>query len=90
MGSRTKSSGGDGLIHVFVDGRRPILLLSLVIMSIGSVWAGAAQGVPELLAGRIIQAFGASSGLSVGIGVLADIFRMEERGSASGVFFGVR
>lgn len=49
-----------------------------------------ARNVPELLIWRVTQAFGASSGLSVGIGVLADIFKMEERGSASGIFFGVR
>ena len=71
------------------DGRRPVLLLSMTGMAVGSIWAGAAPTIPHLLAGRIVQAFGASSGLSVGIGVLADIFKMEERGSASGVFFGV-
>lgn len=66
-----------------------MLLMSLVIMCIGSIGAGAAQAVPDLLIWRVIQAFGASSGLAVGIGVLADIYKMEERGSASGIFFGV-
>ena len=58
-------------------------------MCVGSIGAGMARTVPELLFWRVMQAFGASSGLSVGIGVLADIFKMEERGSASGIFFGV-
>ena len=38
---------------------------------------------------RIVQAFGASSGMSVGAGVIGDIYRLEERGAAMGVFFGV-
>lgn len=77
-------------IKQYLDGRRPILLISLLILCIGSVGSGAATTVSELLTWRVIQAFGASSGLSVGIGVLADIYKMEERGTASGAFFGVR
>lgn len=73
-----------------VDGRRPILLLSMSIFCVGSFGSGIAWSVPQLLIWRVIQAFGASSGLSVGIGVLADIYKMEERGTASGAFFGVR
>ena len=61
----------------------------MATLAVGSLGAGAARAVPDLLIWRIIQAFGASSGLSVGIGVLADIYKLEERGRASGVFFGV-
>ena len=39
---------------------------------------------------RVVQAFGASSGHSVGMGVIGDIYRLEERGTASGIYFGVR
>ncbi len=39
---------------------------------------------------RVIQAFGASSGLSVGAGAISDMYRLEERGQAMGIFFGVR
>ena len=62
----------------------------MAILALGSFGAGAARNIPELLLYRIAQAFGASSGLSVGIGVLADIYKLEERGRSSGVFFGVR
>ena len=61
-------------------------MLTLAIASVGS---GSAASVPSLLIWRVIQAFGAASGLSVGIAVLADIYKMEERGTASGAFFGV-
>ncbi len=47
------------------------------------------KDVPQLLATRIIQAFGASSGWSVGIAVIGDIYKLEERGTATGIFFGV-
>ncbi|PIL33104.1 MFS general substrate transporter [Ganoderma sinense ZZ0214-1] len=37
---------------------------------------------------RIVQAFGASSGMSIGAGVIDDIYRLEERGYAMGIFVG--
>ncbi|KAI0776371.1 MFS general substrate transporter [Irpex lacteus] len=62
-------------------GRRPVLLLSMFITVWGSIGSG-------LLVWRVLQAFGASSGHSVGIAVIADIYKMEERGAASGAYFG--
>jgi MFS family permease len=39
---------------------------------------------------RFLQAFGASPGLSVGSGVIGDIYKLDHRGTAMGVFFAVR
>jgi MFS family permease len=39
---------------------------------------------------RFIQALGASPGLAVGSGVIGDIYKLEERGQALGIFFAVR
>lgn len=61
----------------------------MAILAAGSFGVGAARTIPELLVWRVIQALGASSGLAVGMGVLADIYRLEERGRSSGIFFGV-
>lgn len=47
------------------------------------------QSVPALMVFRFFQAFGASAGLSVGSGAIGDIYKLEERGTAMGVFFGV-
>ncbi|GJE88177.1 MFS general substrate transporter [Phanerochaete sordida] len=69
-------------------GRKGVILWSMATMAVGSFGAGAARTISELLVWRIVQAFGASSGLSVGTGVLADIYRLEERGTSSGIFFG--
>ena len=48
-----------------------------------------ARKVPILMFWRVVQAFGASSGMSIGAGVIGDIYRLEERGYAMGVFVGV-
>ena len=64
-------------------------LCGLPLLCIGSLGVATAQNVPQLMIWRAIQAFGASGGLSVGTGVIGDIYRLEERGTAMGVFFGV-
>ncbi|KAI0782099.1 major facilitator superfamily domain-containing protein [Abortiporus biennis] len=69
-------------------GRRPIYLLSLACQCFGSLGVSLARSVPELFLARFFQAFGSSSGLSVGLGVIGDIYKLEERGTASGLFFG--
>jgi len=58
-------------------------------MCTGSVGVALSRAVPELMVWRFLQAFGASAGLSVGAGVIADIYKLEERGTAMGVFYGV-
>lgn len=77
------------LYAAVADGRKPIYLLSLSIQCVGTIGVGTSRTVPLLLFWRVIQAFGSSSGLSVGMGVIGDIYRIEERGTASGIFFAV-
>ena len=72
------------------DGRKSIYLTSIAVEAVGSLGVALSRNVPELLVFRVLQAFGASSGLSVGVGVIGDIYKLEERGTASGVFFAVR
>jgi MFS family permease len=38
---------------------------------------------------RFVQAFGASPGVSVGGGVISDIYKLEERGTVMGTYFAV-
>lgn len=38
---------------------------------------------------RFVQAFGASPGIAVGAGVISDIYKLEERGAAMGIFLAV-
>lgn len=71
------------------DGRRPIYLTTAPCIAIGSIGVGSATTVPALMFWRVIQAFGASGGMAVGSSVIGDIYKLEERGSALGVFFAV-
>jgi MFS family permease len=73
----------------FIDGRRPIYLFSLPTLCIGSIGVAFSHSIPTLLFWRILQAFGCSSGMSVGASVIGDIYRLEHRGTAMGIFFGV-
>ncbi|KZV62756.1 MFS general substrate transporter [Peniophora sp. CONT] len=68
-------------------GRRPIFLTMLPILIIGSIGAAAARSVTTLVAWRVVQAFGASGGFAVGAGVIADVFPLEQRGRATGIFY---
>ena len=65
-------------------------LTSLPILALGSLGVSVARSIPELIIFRFIQAFGSGAGVSVGAGVIADIYRLEERGKAMGIFFGAR
>lgn len=58
----------------------------LVLGSFGVAWS---RTVPELMVWRFVQAVGASPGLAVGSGVVGDIYKLEERGKAMGIFFAV-
>ncbi|KAM5536391.1 hypothetical protein V8D89_009930 [Ganoderma adspersum] len=69
-------------------GRRFVYLRSLPCLCIGSVGVANSHSVPTVMFWRVVQAFGASSAMSVGAGVIGDIYRLEERGYAMGLFFG--
>ncbi|KAF5349698.1 hypothetical protein D9756_008833 [Leucocoprinus leucothites] len=69
-------------------GRRPSYLWYFPIMIIGSLGVARAQTVSQLMFWRVIQGMGASPGLSVGAGVIGDIYKLEERGAALGSYFG--
>ncbi|KAJ3478564.1 hypothetical protein NLI96_g9669 [Meripilus lineatus] len=69
-------------------GRRPMYIISTVFLCIGSFCVANASSVPSLLSFRVIQAFGSASALAIGMGVIGDIYKLEERGTASGTYFG--
>ncbi|SJK99121.1 uncharacterized protein ARMOST_02408 [Armillaria ostoyae] len=69
-------------------GRRPVYLVGLPLLCVGSLGVALSQTVSQLMVWRFLQTFGASPGLSVGAGVIGDIYKLEERGGAMGIFFG--
>jgi MFS family permease len=48
------------------------------------------QNIPQIMICRVLQALGSSGALSVGTAVLGDIYKLEERGTAIGIFHAVR
>ncbi|KXN87009.1 hypothetical protein AN958_09355 [Leucoagaricus sp. SymC.cos] len=67
-------------------GRRRVYLVALPISVIASLGVAAAQNVPQLLFWRVWQCAGASPGRAVGAGVIGDMYKLEERGTALGFF----
>ena len=55
-------------------GRRPVILYGLWVYLLGSVICAFATTVELLVAGRVIQAAGASAGLVVGRAIIRDVF----------------
>jgi DHA1 family bicyclomycin/chloramphenicol resistance-like MFS transporter len=55
-------------------GRRPVVLMGLLLAAVSSVAAIAATSVHALIAARIIQAVGASAGVVVGRAIIRDLY----------------
>ncbi|KAL9714602.1 hypothetical protein Ac2012v2_001259 [Leucoagaricus gongylophorus] len=63
--------------------------ISILAMSIGSIGVSVSRSVWELFFYRVFQAAGASPGFSIGAGVIGDIYKLEERGTAIGIFLAI-
>ncbi|KAK7437130.1 hypothetical protein VKT23_018753 [Stygiomarasmius scandens] len=68
-------------------GRKPVYLCSLPLLIVGSIGVALSPSISSLMIWRFFQTMGGAPGLSVGAGVIGDIYRLEERGTAMGVFF---
>ncbi|MFM7694048.1 MAG: MFS transporter, partial [Actinomycetota bacterium] len=69
-----------------VFGRRLIFALGTLLIIAGSVVAGLAQGVPMLVAGRVIEGVGAALILPTALAIVAVIFTGRERDTAIGAW----
>ncbi|KAK0229247.1 MFS general substrate transporter [Armillaria nabsnona] len=69
-------------------GRRPVYLIGTPLLTLGSIGVALSRNVPEMMVCRCIQAFGTSGGMSVGAAVIGDVYKLTERGTAMGIFFG--
>lgn len=63
-------------------GRRPILLLATLIMTLCSVWCGMASNYDSLLAARIFQSIGGAAADTVAPALVGDLYFIHERGRA--------
>ena len=78
-----------GLPSYISDGRKPVYMICLPLLCIGSFGTAFSRNISNLMMWRFVQAFGASPGVSVGGGVISDIYKLEERGTAMGTYFAV-
>jgi len=69
-------------------GRRPIYLCGMPITILGSFAVAASPDLNSMLFWRFVQTFGCSGSFSVGAATIGDIYKVEERGTAMGTFFG--
>lgn len=58
-------------------GRRPVLLAGLILFTLGSGVSGIADSVYGLIAGRVIQAFGAGCGVTLARAIARDAYGTE-------------
>lgn len=70
-------------------GRKKILLGGLALFSAGSMLAGRAGSMPELIAMRVVQGLGAGAVGPVVLTMLGDLFTLEERARVQGWFSAV-
>ncbi|KAF9261791.1 MFS general substrate transporter [Marasmius fiardii PR-910] len=67
-------------------GRRPVYLCGLPFLVAGSLGVATSRNIQELMAWRFLQTTGVSFPVTVGAAVIGDIYKLEERGTAIGIF----
>ncbi len=70
-------------------GRKPMLAAGMTIFLVGSLLAGAATGMPMLIAARVVQGVGAGAIQSIVQVVAADLYPLKERGRISALLSSV-
>lgn len=71
-----------------IYGRRPLLLIGVVVFLLGSVLAGAAGSMEELIGFRAVQGVGGGLILANALTVIGDLFAPADRGRWTGIISG--
>jgi EmrB/QacA subfamily drug resistance transporter len=67
-------------------GRRPLLMIGIVLFLIGSALSGLSQNMTELIIFRGLQGLGAGALFPISLAVIGDLFTPAERGKYQGFF----
>ncbi len=70
-------------------GRRPVLLFGVVVFAIGSLCAGSAASMPQLIGFRALQGIGAGVLTANAFALLGDVYSAAEMARASGIMSAV-
>jgi MFS family permease len=66
-------------------GRRPAMVASIVVFSLGALWTGLANGYWTLLAARVLTGLGVGGEWGIGHAVVADYWRGRQRDRVHGI-----
>ncbi len=67
-------------------GRKPLLMIGIVLFLIGSALSGLSQNMTQLIVFRGIQGLGAGALFPISLAVIGDLFTPAERGKYQGLF----
>ncbi|GAB1738697.1 hypothetical protein NU219Hw_g3493t1 [Hortaea werneckii] len=67
-------------------GRRPVLIASMLMATVFSIWAGVADSFGSLLAARVMQGLGYAPADTIAPDVAAEVFFVHERGRAIAIY----
>ncbi|KAK4149405.1 major facilitator superfamily domain-containing protein [Chaetomidium leptoderma] len=67
-------------------GRRPVLLIATLLMTLCSVWCARAESFGSLIAARILQGAGGGAADTVAPALIGDLFFIHQRGRAMAVY----
>jgi len=67
-------------------GRRPVLATANVFFTLWLIGCALAPSISSLIVFRFFSGIGGSGCLTLGAGVIADVFRVDQRGSAIGIY----
>lgn len=67
-------------------GRRPVLLVASLLLTLCSVWAGRTTSYSSLLAARIFQGIGAGPSETVAPALIGEVYFIDERGRAMAIY----
>jgi MFS family permease len=72
-----------------IHGRRRLMLVAIAVFLTGAITCAFARSMPQLIAARAIQGFGAAGLIPIALTVSADIYTLEQRARIQGLFSGV-
>lgn len=70
-------------------GRKPTLIVGIVLLLLGSLLCGFAWSMPSLVAFRALQGLGAGAITPITATIVGDLYKLEERGRVQGMIAGV-
>lgn len=72
-----------------IYGRRPVFLFAITLFLIGSILAGGANSMTQLILARAVQGLGAGGMLPLVFIIIGDLFSLAQRARMQGLFSGV-